>query len=70
MNPTKTVKVQEIYEPVEDKVEQAVEELRKNEVSEEQLKAFDEWIEERKAEAKAEAERVMNEPIEDSPLPF
>lgn len=51
-------------------VEQAVEELRKNEVSEEQLKAFDEWIEDRKAEAKAEAERKMSEPIEQSPLPF
>ena len=42
----------------------------KNEVSEEQLEAFDEWIEERKAEAKAEAERKMSEPIEESPLPF
>ena len=42
----------------------------KNEVSEEQIKAFDEWIEDRKAEAKAEAERVMSEPIEESPLPF
>ena len=51
-------------------VEQAVEELRKNEVSEEQLKAFDEWIEDRKAEAKAEAERKMSEPIEQWPLPF
>lgn len=54
----------------EDKIWQAVEELRKNEVSEEQLKAFDEWIEDRKAEAKAEAERKMSEPIEESPLPF
>ena len=53
-----------------DKIWEAVEELRKNEVSEEQLKAFDEWIEERKAEAKAEAERKMNEPIEPAPLPF
>ena len=53
-----------------DKIWEAVEELRKNEVSEEQLKAFDEWIEERKAEAKAEAERKMNEPIEEAPLPF
>lgn len=42
----------------------------KNEVSEEQIKAFDEWIEERKAEAKAEAERKMSEPIEQWPLPF
>lgn len=42
----------------------------KNEVSDEQLKAFDEWIEERKAEAKAEAERKMSEPIEQWPLPF
>ena len=53
-----------------DKIWEAVEELRKNEVSEEQLKAFDEWIEERKAEAKAEAERKMSEPIEQWPLPF
>lgn len=53
-----------------DKIWEAVEELRKNEVSEEQLKAFDEWIEERKAEAKAEAERKMNEPIEEAPFPF
>lgn len=42
----------------------------KNEVSEEQLKAFDEWIEERMAEAKAVAERKMSEPIEEWPLPF
>lgn len=53
-----------------DKIWEAVEELRKNDVSEEQLKAFDEWIEDRKAEAKAEAERKMNEPIEEWPLPF
>lgn len=53
-----------------DKIWEAVEELRKNEVSEEQLKAFDEWIEDRKAEAKAEAERKMSEPIEQWPLPF
>ncbi len=53
-----------------DKIWEAVEELRKNEVSEEQLKAFDEWIEARKAEAKAEAERKMSEPIEQWPLPF
>lgn len=53
-----------------DKVEQAVEELRKNEVTEEQIKAFDEWIEERKAEAKAKAEKKMAEPIEESDLPF
>jgi len=54
----------------DDKIEEAVEKLRENEVTEEQLKAFDEWIEERKAEAKAEAERKMNEPIEEAPLPF
>ena len=53
-----------------DKVEDAVEKLRENEVTEEQLKAFDEWIEERKAEAKAKAEKKMAEPIEESDLPF
>ena len=42
----------------------------KNEVSEEQIKAFDEWIEERKEEAKAKKKKKMNEPIEEAPLPF
>lgn len=79
MNPDKPVPVSDIEDKeltspfssdTWDKIWEAVEELRKNEVSEEQLKAFDEWIEDRKAEAKAEAERKMNEPIEEAPLPF
>lgn len=72
--PVSAVEDKEVTSPFSsdtwDKIWEAVEELRKNEVSEEQLKAFDEWIEERKAEAKAEAERKMNEPIEEWPLPF
>ena len=72
--PVSAVEDKEVTSPFSsdtwDKIWEAVEELRKNEVSEEQLKAFDEWIEDRKAEAKAEAERKMSEPIEQWPLPF
>lgn len=72
--PVSAVEDKEVTSPFSsdtwDKIWEAVEELRKNEVSEEQIKAFDEWIEDRKAEAKAEAERKMSEPIEQSPLPF
>ena len=72
--PVSAVEDKEVTSPFSsdtwDKIWEAVEELRKNDVSEEQLKAFDEWIEDRKAEAKAEAERKMSEPIEQWPLPF
>ena len=55
-----------------DNVEQAVEELRKDDVSEEKLKAFNEWIEERMEEAKEKAEKKMAEPLpfDWSDLPF
>lgn len=48
---------------VED-IERTIDALKwKDEVSEETLKAFDEWIEQRKEEAKAEAEKKMAEPL-------
>lgn len=56
--------------PTEEHVEEAVEKLRENTVSDEQVKAFDEWIEQRMEESKSIAEAKMSEPIEEEPLPF
>lgn len=53
-----------------DSIWQATEQLRENTVTDEQVRAFDEWIEQRMEESKSIAEAKMSEPIEEEPLPF